>query len=169
MMQNPTWTTTPPGSCPGSGRKDWDVDTTVITMRLQKLDGYVRTLRQMQAVPLDEYLNDDNIQTIVERKLQLSIQVCMHIGSYLIGQLGLAVPHQPQNIFAVLGHEGVISSPLARRMVGMVRFRNILVHDYLEIDAHIVYHNLTGELDDFDQFSQEIIARFLPSGPSAAK
>ena len=89
----------------------------------------------------------------------------MDIGSYLIGQLALTAPDEPQNLFAVLGREGVISRDLADRMVGMVRFRNILVHDYLEIDSTIVHRNLTAELKDFDQFSQEIIARFLPSEP----
>jgi len=143
------------------------VDTMVIATRLRKLNDYLRSLRQMQAVSMDEYLDDDNIQTIVERKLQLAIQVCMDIGSYLIGQLGLTAPDEPENVFVVLGREGIINRDLARRMVGMVRFRNILVHDYLEIDSHIVYHNLAGELDDFDQFSQEIIARFLPASSSA--
>ena len=56
------------------------MDTTVIAMRLQKLDSYLRSLRQMRAVSLEEYLGDDNIQTIVERKLQLAIQACMDIG-----------------------------------------------------------------------------------------
>lgn len=143
------------------------MDTMVIATRLRKLNDYLRSLRQMQAVSMDEYLDDDNIQTIVERKLQLAIQVCMDIGSYLIGQLGLTAPDEPENVFVVLGREGIINRDLARRMVGMVRFRNILVHDYLEIDSHIVYHNLAGELDDFDQFSQEIIARFLPASSSA--
>jgi uncharacterized protein YutE (UPF0331/DUF86 family) len=140
------------------------VDTTAIAMRLRKLDGYLRTLRQMQAVPLDEYLSDDNVQTIVERKLHLAIQACMDIASYLIGQLGLTAPDEPHNVFAVLGQEGVISRGLSKRMVGMVRFRNILVYDYLEIDSTIVHHNLTGDLEDFDQFSQEIITRFFPTG-----
>lgn len=141
------------------------MDTAVIAMRLRKLDSYLRSLRQMQRVSLDEYLRDDNIQTIVERKLQLSIQACMDIGSYLIGQLALTAPDEPQNLFAVLGREGVISRDLADRMVGMVRFRNILVHDYLEIDSTMVHRKLTAELKDFDQFSQEIIACFLPSEP----
>ena len=144
------------------------MDTTAIAMRLHKLDSYLRTLRQMQAVPLDEYLSDDNIQTIVERKLQLSIQACMDIASYLIGQLGMTAPDEPHNIFAVLGQEGVISRALSGRMVAMVRFRNILVHDCLEIDGTIVHHNLTEELEDFDQFSKEIIAQFLASDSSSA-
>jgi uncharacterized protein YutE (UPF0331/DUF86 family) len=144
------------------------VDTTAIAMRLRKLDNYLRTLRQIQAVPLDEYLSDDNIQTIVERKLQLAIRACIDIASYLIGQLGLTAPDEPDNVFTVLGREGVISHGLAGRMMGMVRFRNILVYDYLEIDSTIVHRNLTEELEDFDQFSQEIISRFLPSDSSAA-
>lgn len=142
------------------------MDTTVIAMRLRKLDGYLRALRQLQAVPLDEYLADDDIQTIVERKLQLAIQACMDIASYLIGQLGLTAPDEPHNVFAVLGQEGVVGEQLAGRMVGMVRFRNILVRDYLDIDSALVHRSLTGELDDFDQFSREIIARFLSAGLS---
>lgn len=145
-----------------SERRGLDVDTRVIAMRLQKLDGYLRALRQMRDVLLDEYLDDDNIQAIVERRLQLAIQVCMDIANYLIGQLGLSAPDEQENVFLVLGREGVISSDLAKRMVGMVRFRNILVHDYLEIDSKIVYRNLAEGLDDFDEFAQQIIARFLP-------
>jgi uncharacterized protein YutE (UPF0331/DUF86 family) len=144
------------------------VDTTAIAARLRKLDSYLRTLRQMQAVPLDEYLSDDNIQTIVERKFQLAIQACMDIASYLIGQLGLTAPEELHNVFAVLGQEGVIGRELAGHMVGMVRFRNILVHDYLESDSEIVHRSLTEELENFDQFSQEIIVRFLSSDSSTA-
>lgn len=93
--------------------------------------------------------------------MQLSIQACMDIATYLIAQLGFSAPDAPENVFSVLGREGVLSADLAKRMVGMVRFRNILVHDYLEIDSIIVHTHLAGELDDFDQFAQEIATKFL--------
>jgi uncharacterized protein YutE (UPF0331/DUF86 family) len=115
----------------------------------------------MQNVALDEYLDDDNIQTIVERKLQLAIQVCMDVANYLIGQLGIAAPEVPENVFQALGRESIIDKELAAHMAGMVRFRNILVHDYLEIDASIVYRNLSQELSDFDEFARQIAGRFL--------
>ncbi len=137
------------------------MDTRVIATRLQKLEGYVRHLRDLQGAPLDEYLADENLQAIVERRLQVAIQVCMDIASYLIAQLGLQSPDEPHNIFAVLGREGILSPGLADRMVGMVRFRNILVHDYLDIDSEIVYDLLANRISDFDQFAQEITAKFL--------
>ena len=137
------------------------MDTRVIAIRLQKLDDYVKHLRALQHASLDEYLSDQNLQAIVERKLQLSIQACMDIAGYLIAQLGLNAPESPGNVFLVLGSEDILSRDLAERMAGMVRFRNILVHDYLEIDSAIVYGHLAEELDDFDRFAQEITDEFL--------
>jgi uncharacterized protein YutE (UPF0331/DUF86 family) len=39
----------------------------------------------------------------------------------------------------------------------MVNFRNILVHDYLEIDPDQVYDLLQSKLPDFDKFARAII------------
>lgn len=121
----------------------------------------MRHLRSLQQAPLNEYVEDANLQAIVERRLQLSIQVCIDIASYLIAQLGLQSPDEPQNVFDVLGKERIISTGLANRMVGMVRFRNILVHDYLDIDSALVYQHLSDRIDDFEHFAQEISASFL--------
>ena len=136
------------------------MDLRVIATRLQKLDKYVRSLRRWETIPKETYLQDEDIQAIVERRLQLAIQICIDIANYLIAHHGLSAPEGVDNVFAVLGKAGVIPQPLAKRMVGMVRFRNILVHDYLEIDDEIVHRLLTTRLNDFDEFSQIIIHLF---------
>jgi uncharacterized protein YutE (UPF0331/DUF86 family) len=41
---------------------------------------------------------------------------------------------------------------------GMVRFRNVLVHQYEEIDLAIVYGLVTKHLDDFERFMNEVRA-----------
>ena len=97
---------------------------------------------------------------IVERRLQLSIQVCIDIANYLIACLGLRAPDSQENVFAVLGAEGIIPPDLAQRVVGMVRFRNILVHNYLDVDSRLVHRHLSQRLSDFDQFSRELIEQF---------
>lgn len=128
---------------------------------MQRLDGYLKSLRQLQRISLEEYLADENIQAIVERRLQLAIQICLDIANYLIAHLRLAAPEELPNVFDILGREGIIPADLAHRMVGMVRFRNILVHNYLEIDAHRVYRHLSEDLDDFDRFARVIVERYL--------
>lgn len=54
--------------------------------------------------------------------------------------------------FVVLREEGIISPDLAETMQKITGFRNILVHDYLEIDQQIVYATLS-KLQDFQEFA----------------
>ena len=42
----------------------------------------------------------------------------------------------------------------------IVAMRNILVHDYLDIDSRLVHNHLGQRLSDFQQFSQELIEQF---------
>lgn len=112
---------------------------------------------RFQNLSLDEYREDDDIQTIVERKLQLAIQTCMDIANYIIARQKLHIPDDEENIFLVLSQEGIIEDDLAKRMKGMVNFRNILVHEYLEIDNEIVHTKLTENLQDFDKFARSIV------------
>lgn len=133
------------------------MDPKVIEARLKKLDGYCSSLLRFESLPLAEYSQSDDIQTIVERKLQLCIQACIDIANYLISRERLQIPDEEGNIFVVLEGEGIIGKELAQRMKGIVNFRNILVHEYLEIDNELVHRNLTQNLQDFNEFAQAII------------
>lgn len=133
------------------------MDTDPILARLQKLDDYLTKLRARADLSEVEYLVDSDQQDIVERNLQLAIQICIDVAGYIIAYKGLRSPDKLENVFEVLGEAGIISPSLASRMVGMVRFRNILVHNYLDIDSTIVYEHLTHQLDDFEAFARAIL------------
>jgi len=45
---------------------------------------------------------------------------------------------------------------LAEKMIKMVGFRNILAHDYAEINYDIVYDVLQNKLPDIEEFIQQI-------------
>ena len=135
-------------------------DKSVIMIRLAKLDEYVSRLKRFENIELKDYLNDYDLQAIVERNLQLAIQVCIDIANYIIARRKLTFPVEQENIFILLGREGIIPKKLAERMKGMVNFRNILVHDYTEIDADRVYKALRQGMKDFNDFA-EVTVRFL--------
>jgi len=133
------------------------MDTDPILARLHKLDDYLTKLRARADLSEVEYLVDSDQQDIVERNLQLAIQVCIDVAGYIIAYKGLRSADKLENVFEVLGEVGIISPSLASRMVGMVRFRNILVHNYLDIDSTIVHEHLTHQLDDFEAFARAIL------------
>jgi uncharacterized protein YutE (UPF0331/DUF86 family) len=57
----------------------------------------------------------------------------------------------------VLVEAGVLSPELGARLAGIAGFRNILVHDYLQIDRGIVYQKLHEGVADLESFATEIV------------
>lgn len=133
------------------------MDIRVVQARLKKLDECYRSLERFHTISPEAYLNDADTQAIVERKLQVAIQTCIDIANYLIAQLDLKIPDHERDIFWALQKASVISEEMAQQLQGMVNFRNILVHEYLEIDSQLVHAQLTQHLQDFNQFAQAII------------
>ena len=63
-----------------------------------------------------------------------------------------------------LGEAKIIPLDFAKKLVPLAGFRNILVHDYLDINWDEVYNNL-HQLNDLSQFIDHVktwMKRYLP-------
>jgi len=132
------------------------LDKEILYIRLNKLDNVLKALEKLTRVSLKEFLKDEDLQAIVERRLQLSAQIAIDIANYLISRKNLEVPEEEENLFVILSKSKILSLELAQQMKGLVRFRNILVHNYLDIDPEIVYENFKDHLAEFRKFAKEI-------------
>jgi len=127
-----------------------------IEIRLQKIREYLRRLESLRQVDKETFLKDINSQAIAERNLQLAIQCCLDIGSHIIAIQGLERPEEYKDIFPILARAKILPEEFAKKIEGLAGFRNILVHDYLEIDLNLVYENIQG-LDDLEKFARYIV------------
>lgn len=130
----------------------------VISSRLKLLNQYVDELRSMQWVSFKEYQDNKLIRKFVERTFQTAIEACLDIGSHLISSEGFRYPEDNKDIFQVLHEEGIISGNLLPQLIGMAGFRNVLVHNYADLDDAAVYGALKKRLGDFDEFARAIVA-----------
>lgn len=138
--------------------------TEVAGILLQRLEDYLKSLREHQKVTQDELEDSDVLLTYVERKLQLAAQVSIDLGNHLISSFGFEIPKDYKDIFEILAKEGVISKNLCSSMKKIAGFRNILVHDYLSIDVGKVADILHYGLDDLEDFSTAIVEFFEKRG-----
>ena len=81
-------------------------------------------------------------------------QICIDIGSHVIADRGYRASYGYGDIFSVLMKESLLPKDLADTMKQIADFRNILVHDYLEIDPKIVCASLKkiGGLKDLPEY-----------------
>lgn len=141
-------------------------DAHQILDRLELLDHYETTLRELAETPLEEIASDQVKTAALERILHVAAQLCIDVGNYLASENGWRSPKSYADVFQVLGEEGVLSEPLAERMSELARLRNILVHMYLDVDMPRLHASLKTGVEDFSQFSREVI-RFMESHEKA--
>lgn len=135
-----------------------------ISSKLDKLKEYVNYLKDYQKYSLEQIKNDHTICGAVLHYLQLSIECTMDIGELIISTLNLRKPENSTEIFEILAEKSVISVDFVKRFKPAVNFRNILVHEYLELDLDKAYSHLQNDLADLDLYAKSIAAYVKQKG-----
>ncbi len=133
------------------------VDKNMVLRKLSAIDEYLQQIREFSGVSVDEYKSNWKSQRIVERTLQMLIETCADIANHIISDRNMRIPTSYSDTFKVLLENNVIDENLFSVMEKMAKFRNIVVHQYEEVDAEIVIIILTKHLDDFVRFRDAIL------------
>jgi uncharacterized protein YutE (UPF0331/DUF86 family) len=126
----------------------------LVSVRLEKLRLYLKTLKAIQKHDLETFKNDVFIHATAERYLHLSIECLLDIGNHIISDRGFRKPETYTEIFQILAEEQVISSKLLKDLEGMAAFRNILVHDYLRLDLDKVYQIIQKRISAMEKIAK---------------
>lgn len=132
-------------------------DPDLILKKLTRIESCVRVLRE-QARPAD-LERDEQHRAFVEHTLQISIQAAIDAGSHVVAEASLGEPRTSRDVFTLLARGGWIETALARSLERMVGFRNVLVHDYDDVDLDVVRHALAEGLGDLESFARSLRAR----------
>jgi uncharacterized protein YutE (UPF0331/DUF86 family) len=133
------------------------VDKLLLGRKLAQIETYLGQIREYSKISLTAYKNDWKIQRIVERTLQILIELCIDIANHLISDKGMRLPTGYADTFKVLAENRIISKNLFKTMENMAKFRNIVVHQYEKIEPTIVVSILHKNLDDFEKYKKAII------------
>ena len=109
---------------------------------------------------VDMILGDEDIQDLIDRRMQKTVETCINIATHLIAALKLSRQETAKDAFELLGREEIISPQLAKKMGGASGLRNVIVHNYRDMDYRLAYTDLSDKLEDLRQFAKQI-HRFL--------
>ncbi|NLJ78587.1 MAG: DUF86 domain-containing protein [Tissierellia bacterium] len=129
----------------------------VIIGRISKLDEYMELLSKVSNYPKEEYLVDEMIFGATERFMHLAIECVIDIGNHIIADMGYRKPTSNREIFIILHENGIIDKDLRMNLCNMAGFRNVLVHDYIDLDREAVYDIVKNNLGDIRDFRMIVI------------
>lgn len=133
------------------------IDKALILRKLANLEEYLEQIKEFSTVSLEQYSTNWKTQRIVERTLQMMIELCIDIASHIISDQKLRVPVSYADTFKSLAEAGLITTDIQNIMEKMAKFRNIVVHQYESVDNEIVIMILRKHLDDFVVFKDSIL------------
>jgi uncharacterized protein YutE (UPF0331/DUF86 family) len=135
------------------------IDTDVIYAKVSNIQNCLRRIREV--TDLDPArLDDINVQDIfvlnVQRAVQSAIDLCAHV----ISSENLGLPGTLKENFLLLQQAGILSRELTPRLISMVGFRNIAIHDYQSLDIEVMKSILERHLVDLEDFIQAVLIHF---------
>ena len=94
-----------------------------------------------------------------------AIEACVDVAQHICATEGWGPPADNGDAVRLLGEHGVLTTGLAMSMRKAVGFRNVLVHDYIEVDDEIVAGRLKS-LGDLDEFVRQVAA-YVTGAPTS--
>lgn len=132
------------------------VDRERVLIKLDGLDGYLGELKQIAPRSYEEFQSTEK-KRACERLLQLAVESVIDVCHLLVVGLRLGLPAEEDDLVSKLVHAGILSKAMGETVREMKGFRNILVHEYAEVDDHLVYEAVQTRTSDFRAFSEGIL------------
>jgi len=115
----------------------------------------LKKLEPFKSKKKEEFLQDPYLQDIIERNLEVSAQAVIDIANRIISLEGLEKPRDYHDAILRLGEAGILPMDFAQSLAPIAGFRNILIHNYVDIDWDEVFNNL-HRLNDLSRFMNHV-------------
>ena len=129
---------------------------TVVENKISAIQKYFGILQRYQRHTQQEIESDIELRGAVERYLYLITQTVIDLAEAIISLKNYRKPTTLAETFRILNEAGMIDPILTEKMVKMTGFRNIIAHDYEDLDYTIVYRVLHAGLQDIHTFLEQI-------------
>jgi uncharacterized protein YutE (UPF0331/DUF86 family) len=131
---------------------------TVIENKISSIKKYLNILENYRSLSQKDIVDDIDKRGAVERYLYLAIQATIDLSEAVISFKNYRKPSTMSESFHILREENVITAELTDQMVKMTGFRNVIAHDYEDLNYDIVYDVLQNRLKNVGDFI-DIISR----------
>lgn len=129
----------------------------LVLKKLVRIETCVQELRTL-AKP-EAMKSDIKEQRFVEHTLQIAIEAALDIASHIVSDERLGEPETSHALFDLLAKNGWVPAEMLGTLHSMVGLRNIVVHEYDEVDLAILADVLANHLGDLLTFAAAIRGR----------
>jgi uncharacterized protein YutE (UPF0331/DUF86 family) len=130
----------------------------VVEKRLKELDAVVVQLNKYRDLKLDLMKQDLEKRWVIERGLEAGAQLILDVADHILSNHFGYYCETYEDTLRGLLEKNVISEELYLQIKGLGSLRNILIHQYAQVDLNIVFNSFHKSLKVFPHFAGEILS-----------
>ena len=137
------------------------VNPSIIMKRVEQIEKHLERIRPFASLPYEAFLKDDVAQDVVEYNLFKIVNHLIDIFQHTVVDEEYGFPETAYEAAQILLTKKILSQEDVEIFKKMVGFRNVIGHDYINIDKELVYNILTHGERDVRALTTRIVSRFL--------
>lgn len=139
----------------------------IVSRKLALLDDQVSNLQShLEGVSREKFIESWLLRSMTERALQVAVEIVIDVSERILSLKGSGPVATAVDSVKRLRELKIIKSEAP--YLDMVRFRNLIVHQYERVEPGMLYDIATGRLDDFKRFRDEIYSCVITISNAAA-
>ncbi|MDY6789410.1 MAG: DUF86 domain-containing protein [Candidatus Nanohaloarchaea archaeon] len=116
--------------------------------KIEEISTYLEELEQIKPKNFRSYQEDLQQKAACERYFEKIVEASTDLAFLIIRDKDLERPKDDKNSFDILEQNEIISSNLSEKLKEAKGMRNILAHEYGEVDDRVVFESITDELEE---------------------
>jgi len=116
------------------------------------------TLAKIGKMQIDQDdLDSEDTQDLLSFRIQQAIENCIGIASHIIANESLGTINNAKSSFELLSKNNIISQEVAGKLGQAVGMRNVIVHQYDEVDLEKLFQVYKTDKQDIKDFLNQIL------------
>lgn len=133
------------------------INVSYIKEKLASSKKYLEALKAIQETPKSEFLENLSVQLQAERLFEILTLVMLDICTHIVANSTELPPESYSDCIVTLAKLNVISSDNSEKFVRIIKMRNIIVHQYGQVDLELLHKGIQMLDKDFLTFKEEVI------------
>lgn len=132
------------------------LDKDLVRRKLARLNMYLERLDPVAQKTFKEYQREDILRFSTERLIQLIVECATDINNHVVAETQNRPPEDYRSSFLKAAEVGLITRELAKKIQGSAGMRNILVHEYMDIDHQMVFVAVPKTLKYYREYLKQV-------------
>lgn len=135
------------------------VDKDIILAKSSAVKKHIKRIKDLPLKDFQTFQNNSDYQDILLFNIQLAVQNCIDIAAHIISDEDLGIPGSTNEMFYTLEENGYLTRDITEKMVRAVGFRNLIVHEYVNLKLDRVYEISKKDINDLEIFLKHVFSK----------